>query len=112
MSDAAGSSAAASFLPTVGIAAIRVCGCKRQRDTSAREPRGELIRRAKHLDVSKIDAIDGTALQFGLSGSAKGLDKNNDRDIDTILTGAWGGTLSYGSTPTPLAPAAFFGERM
>jgi urease alpha subunit len=60
----------------------------------------------------KIEAIDGTALQFGLHGSARGLDKNNDRNIDTILTGTWAGTLSYGTTPTPLAPATFFGERI
>jgi hypothetical protein len=61
---------------------------------------------------SKIDAIDGTALQFGLNGSARGLDKNNDRSIDTIATGTWSGTLSYGATPTPLAPSTFTGERM
>ena len=61
---------------------------------------------------SKIDAIDGTALQFGLSGTAKGFDKNNDRTIDTIATGTWSGTLSYGTTPAPLAPSTFFGERM
>jgi hypothetical protein len=67
---------------------------------------------AANFVYSKIDAIDGTALQFGLSGSAKGLDKNNDRNIDSILTGTWAGTLSYGTTPTPLAPATFFGERM
>jgi hypothetical protein len=61
---------------------------------------------------SKITAIDGTALQFGLSGTAKGFDKNNDRTIDTIATGTWSGTLSYGTTPAPLAPSTFFGERM
>jgi len=61
---------------------------------------------------TKIDAIDGTALRFGLAGTARGTDKNKDRMIDTIQTGAWEGTLSYGSTPTPLAPASFFGERM
>ena len=61
---------------------------------------------------AKIDAIDGTALQFGLSGAAKGFDKNNDRNIDTITTGTWAGTLSYGATPTPLSPSTFFGERM
>jgi len=61
---------------------------------------------------SKISAIDGTALQFGLSGTAKGFDKNNDRTIDTIATGTWSGTLSYGTTPAPLAPSTFFGERM
>jgi hypothetical protein len=61
---------------------------------------------------SKIDAIDSTALQFGLSGTAKGIDTNRDRTIDTIQTGTWAGTLSYGSTPSTLAPATFFGERM
>jgi hypothetical protein len=61
---------------------------------------------------AKIEAIDGTALQFGLHGSARGFDKNNDRTIDTILTGTWAGTLSYGTIATPLAPATFFGERM
>jgi hypothetical protein len=60
----------------------------------------------------KIDAIDGAALQFGLAGTARGTDKNKDRMIDTIQTGAWAGTLSYGGTPSPLAPASFFGERM
>lgn len=61
---------------------------------------------------AKIDAIDGTALAFGLSGTARAQDKNNDRNIDAILTGSWAGTLSYGATPTPLAASTFFGERM
>jgi hypothetical protein len=61
---------------------------------------------------SKINAIDGTALQFGLNGTARGFDKNNDRNIDTIATGTWAGTLSYGTAPSPLAPSTFFGERM
>ena len=61
---------------------------------------------------SKINAIDGTALQFGLSGTAKGFDKSGDRTIDTIATGTWTGTLSYGATPAALAPSTFFGERM
>jgi hypothetical protein len=61
---------------------------------------------------AKVDAIDGNALSFGLNGTARAQDKNNDRTIDAIQTGAWAGTLSYGSTPTPLAPSTFFGERM
>lgn len=61
---------------------------------------------------SQISKIDGTALQFGLSGTAKGFDKNNDRTIDTIATGTWTGTLSYGATPSALAPSTFYGERM
>jgi hypothetical protein len=60
---------------------------------------------------TKIDGLDSTALQFGLSGTAKGTDRNNDRTIDTIVTGSWTGTLAYGSAPSPLVPAAFFGER-
>jgi hypothetical protein len=65
-----------------------------------------------NLVYSKIDAIDATALQFGLNGNARAVDKNNDRRIDSIQTGTWSGTLAYGTTPTPLLPATFFGERM
>lgn len=60
----------------------------------------------------KISEIDGNALQFSLSGTARGVDRNNDRKIDVIQTGAWSGTLAYGTTPTPLAPATFTGARM
>jgi hypothetical protein len=61
---------------------------------------------------SKISAIDGTALTFGLNGTATAQDKNGDRKIDALQTGSWSGTLTYGSTPTPLIPAAFSGARM
>lgn len=60
---------------------------------------------------SKIDAIDGTALTFGIHGDARAQDTNGDRTIDAIQFGEWNGTLSYGATPTPLVPAAFSGER-
>jgi hypothetical protein len=60
---------------------------------------------------SKIDAIDGTALSFGLAGTARAQDRNNDRTIDVIQTGAWSGTLTYGATPALLTPATFSGER-
>jgi len=60
---------------------------------------------------SKIDEIDGPALQFGLTGTARAVDTTNDRAIDAIQSGTWSGTLSYAGTPTPLIPAAFFGER-
>ncbi len=60
----------------------------------------------------KIDAIDSSALEFGLTGVAKAVDKNNDSKVDTIQTGKWTGTLTYGSTPSPLAPATFIGTRM
>ncbi|MBL9013240.1 MAG: hypothetical protein JNL83_03635 [Myxococcales bacterium] len=61
---------------------------------------------------SKIDSIDGSALEFTLTGTAKALDKNGDKKIDSIATGAWSGNLSYGGTPSALADAKFFGERM
>lgn len=64
-----------------------------------------------NLVYSKINAIDGTALKFSINGSARAVDRNNDRQIDQIQTGTWAGTLAYGTTPTPLIPATFFGER-
>ena len=65
-----------------------------------------------NLIYSKIDAIDASALEFALTGTAKALDKNNDKKLDTIQSGTWAGTLSYAGTPAPLANATFFGSRM
>lgn len=64
-----------------------------------------------NLIYSKIAAIDSTALKFSINGSARAVDRNNDRQIDQIQTGTWAGTLAYGATPAPLIPAAFYGER-
>jgi hypothetical protein len=64
-----------------------------------------------NLVYTKINAIDSTALKFSINGSARAVDRNNDRAIDQIQTGTWAGTLAYGATPTPLIPATFFGER-
>ena len=61
---------------------------------------------------SKIDAIDSSALEFGLAGTAKAVDANHDSMVDTIQTGKWTGTLSYSGTPTTLLPATFNGSRM
>lgn len=61
---------------------------------------------------SKIDQIDGSALEFGLTGTAKVVDKNNDRKYDTIQTGKWTGTCSYAGNAAPLSTATFFGARM
>jgi hypothetical protein len=61
---------------------------------------------------SKIDAIDSSALEFGLVGTSKAIDANHDGSVDTIQTGKWTGTLSYGGTPAPLASATFNGTRM
>jgi hypothetical protein len=60
----------------------------------------------------KIDSIDSSALEFGLVGVAKAVDSNKDSKVDTIQTGKWTGTLTYGATPSPLAPATFSGTRM
>ncbi len=64
-----------------------------------------------NLVYSKITAIDSSALKFSINGSARGVDRNNDRQVDQIQTGTWAGTLAYGTTPAPLTPATFFGER-
>jgi len=62
---------------------------------------------------SKIDSIDGSALEFGLTGVAKGVDTNHDYKLDTIQTGKWTGTLSYGGTPATLPDGSTFtGTRM
>jgi hypothetical protein len=60
---------------------------------------------------SKIESIDSTALAFGLSGTARAQDKDNDRKIDVIQTGSWSGTMTYGATPVAMSPSAFYGER-
>ena len=60
----------------------------------------------------KIDAIDGSALEFSLTGTAKAFDKNGDKKIDSIATGNWAGNTSYAGTPAPLAAATFYGDRM
>lgn len=67
---------------------------------------------AANFIYAKIDGIDGTALELGMTGSARVLDKDNDDTIDTIQTGAWSGTASYGGTPAPLAGATFYGSRL
>jgi len=61
---------------------------------------------------NKIAAIDSSALEFDLTGVAKGLDTNKDGKMDKIQTGAWSGTLGYAGTPAPLASATFIGARM
>lgn len=66
---------------------------------------------AANYVYTKIDSLDSTALQFAIGGSVRGMDKNGDRSIDTLVTGSWTGTLAYGSTPSDLVPAAFYGER-
>jgi hypothetical protein len=60
----------------------------------------------------QIDKIDGSAFEFGISGTAKAVDKNHDGKADVIQTGKWGGTLSYAGSPAPLGNATFTGTRL
>ncbi len=61
---------------------------------------------------SALNNVDGAALEFGLSGEARGIDRNRDGKMDEIVTGTWSGDLSYAGTPAPLAEAKFHGARM
>ncbi len=61
---------------------------------------------------NQIDSIDGNALEFGMSGVARGIDKNRDGRMDDITTGTWSGTLGYAGTPAALGQAKFFGASM
>lgn len=59
-----------------------------------------------------MDNVDATALEFGLAGEARGVDRNRDGKMDDIVTGTWSGDLSYAGTPAPLAEAQFHGARL
>jgi len=61
---------------------------------------------------AQIGKIDASALEFGINGVAKGVDKNHDGKMDSIQTGAWAGTLTYSGSAAPLSHATFLGERM
>jgi len=61
---------------------------------------------------SLLNKVDDNALEFGINGVAKGIDKNKDGKMDQIQTGAWTGTLGYAGTPAPLSRGTFIGERM
>ncbi len=65
-----------------------------------------------NLIYEKLTAIDATALDFDIAGTVRAVDSDNDGKADKLQTGAWTGTLSYASTPSPLAPATFYGARM
>ncbi len=61
---------------------------------------------------NKMSMIDGVALELGLAGTARGIDRNRDGKMDDIQTGLWTGALGYAGTPAPLGEAPFFGSRM
>jgi hypothetical protein len=70
------------------------------------------LQKAAELVYNKMAEIDGTALELGITGTAKALDKDADNRIDTIQTGKWEGSMSYAGTPATLTGATFFGARM
>jgi len=59
-----------------------------------------------------LDNVDTAALEFGLTGTARGVDRNRDGKMDDIQTGIWTGELKYAGTPAPLSTAKFFGAKM
>lgn len=67
---------------------------------------------AATLIYQQIAKLDSSALTFDMTGTAKAVDTNSDQKVDKLNTGAWAGTLSYGtSDPTSLASATFSGTR-
>ncbi len=61
---------------------------------------------------AQMAKVDSAALEFGLTGIAKAVDKNHDGKADQLQTGAWAGTLAYAGAGAPLAAATFSGQRM
>lgn len=70
------------------------------------------LNRGASFIYSKIESINGVALQLGLTGTARAIDKDRNGSLDTIATGAWTGTIAAGGASTPLAEGTFFGSRM
>jgi hypothetical protein len=69
------------------------------------------LQKAADFVYGKIAEIDGSALELGVTGTAKALDKDGNNQLDTIQTGTWAGTMSYAGTPATLTGATFFGAR-
>ena len=62
---------------------------------------------------AKLLSMDANALELGITGVARAVDKNRDGKMDEIQTGTWAGSLNYASSPTTLPEGAkFFGAKM
>ncbi len=62
---------------------------------------------------SQLAHLDTTALELDVTGVARGVDKNGDKKMDEIQTGAWTGKLGYAGTPATLPDGAkFFGTKL
>lgn len=60
----------------------------------------------------QLENIDASALEFGLAGTARAVDRNGDGKMDGIQSGQYTGTLGYAGSPAPLGEAKFHGERL
>ncbi|MDX2089358.1 MAG: hypothetical protein SFX73_16005 [Kofleriaceae bacterium] len=58
-----------------------------------------------------LNNVDTAALEFNLTGTARGVDRNNDSKMDEIQTGVWTGDLKYSGSPAPLSTAKFHGSK-
>jgi hypothetical protein len=68
---------------------------------------------ASNALYSKLAGLDGSALELGITGVARAVDKNRDGKMDDIQTGSWTGNLGYAGSPATLPDGAkFFGTRM
>jgi hypothetical protein len=70
------------------------------------------LQKGADLIYGKLAEIDGSALELGIAGTAKALDKDGNDQLDTIQSGTWAGSMSYAGTPATLTGATFFGARM
>lgn len=60
-----------------------------------------------------LNQIDGSALEFNLTGVARAIDRNKDGKMDDIATGLWSGEVKYAGQPAPLPETSkFFGSKM
>lgn len=61
----------------------------------------------------QIDRLDGSAIDLGIAGVARGVDRDKNGSMDDIQTGTWSGTLTYAGSPVELPMGAKFrGSRM
>jgi len=60
----------------------------------------------------RIRSLDTSAMNLGIAGSARWTDSNQDHKVDVLQAGAWTGNMTYASTPAPLGPSPFRGERL
>lgn len=60
----------------------------------------------------RIRSLDSSAMNLGIQGDVRWIDSNNDHKVDVLQGGTWTGNMTYGSTPAPLGPSTWRGERM